>query len=330
MKRYGQLFEQMTAFGSLLAAFHRAKRGTRLNRDNGGFIFRAEMELLQLRDELLSGAYRPQPYRYFQIAEPKIRTISVADFRDRVVHHALVGVLEPVFERQFDFDSYATRRGKGTHLAVRRAQAFLQHSDWYLKSDVDGYFASIRHDTLLGLLDRKIKDRRLLDTAGHIIRAGGADGCGLPIGNLTSQFFANVYLDPFDRFVRQQLRLSHYIRYMDDFVLFHPDKPTLVAALPAAATFLGERLHLRLKPAATQLNATRHGLPFLGRRIFPATIRLAGPNLRRSLVRLRARAAQYEAGDISEHTYLQSLASLHANLASVDGQGMLRRLFAKG
>lgn len=327
MIRAGNLFGQFASFEHLWAAFRRARRGARLNRRNAPVIFSAENEVLQLREELLNGTYHPRPYRYFQIYEPKKRIISVADFRDRVVHHALVGVLEPVFERQFDYDSYATRKNKGAHAAIRRAQRCLQQNEWFLKADIDSYFAAIRHDTLLDILRRKIKDERLLEVAARIIRAGGPEGCGLPIGNLTSQFLANVYLDPYDRFVRQNLGARAYIRYMDDFVLFHPDKSVLKFWQKQSARFLTDRLGLRLKPSATFINSRQNGLTFLGRRVFPATVRIAAPNLRRALAKLHVREADYLAGRDSEECYLQSLNSLFANLASADTLGLRRRLF---
>lgn len=149
----------------------------------------------------------------------------MAPFRDRVVHHALVGALEPIYERCFINDSYATRKGKGTHRAVRRAQAFMRKTQGYLKTDVEKYFDRIDHAILQGIIERKIKDRNLLKLIGLIIAnsdrsRGLAKGKGLPIGNLTSHFLANVYLDPLDHFLKDGLGLRYYVRYMDDMVFF--------------------------------------------------------------------------------------------------------------
>ncbi|MCB9291557.1 MAG: group II intron reverse transcriptase domain-containing protein [Lewinellaceae bacterium] len=269
MKRYGQLFENFTAFPNLLLAYQKARRGAVGKPEAQAFAFHLEGELFQLQDELMNGSYQPRPYRYFQIYDPKERTISVAAFRDRVVHHALINILEPIYERCFIFDSYATRKGKGTHKAIRRAQQFLRRTGWFWKSDIDKYFDSIRQDMLRDLLERKVKDKRLLEIAGRIVCNGGAEGVGLPIGNLTSQFFANVYLNGFDHFVKEDLGVKYYLRYMDDFALFSPDKTQLKSWRGPVRKYLNDNLGLQLKASASFLNSAPNGLTFLGRRIFP-------------------------------------------------------------
>ena len=195
--------------------------------------------MLELQQELINGRYKPSAYRYFKIFDPKERIISVASFKDRVVHHALINILEPIYERCFIYDSYATRKEKGTHLAINRAQTFLKEDPWFLKTDIDKYFDSINQGILMALLNRKIKDHRLLEVAQAIIENGGVNGVGLPIGNLTSQFFANVYLNPFDHFVKQQLGVK-YVRYMDDFVLFSKNKEELKSHKKAIKDYLAE------------------------------------------------------------------------------------------
>ena len=220
--------------------------------------------MIELQNELIEATYQPNPYRYFKIYDPKERTISVADFRDRVVHHALINVLEPIYERVFIHDSYATRKNKGTHLAVERAQNFLLFNSWFFKSDIDKYFDSINHQTLLKLLQRKIKDEPLLEIITRIVYNSNDSKVGLPIGNLTSQFFANVYLNHFDQFVKRQLKAKYYIRYMDDFVVFHPDKNQLKTWRIPIRAFLIDELGLQLKAKATFLNSRQNGLTFLG------------------------------------------------------------------
>ncbi len=189
----------------------------------------------------LSGTYRHGSYTYFTIYEPKERLVAAAPFRDRVVHHAIVRVIEPIFERRFIEDSFACRRGKGTHAAMRRSAQFARRFPYALKCDVRKYFPSIDHGILLNELARMIADERLLMLIavdpGHTRRryspemaAGGElfdvqfHKVGLPIGNLTSQFFANVYLNPLDHFVKHELRVKGYVRYLDDFVLFGHDR----------------------------------------------------------------------------------------------------------
>lgn len=314
MKRHNHLIGHFASFANLLAAAKKARSGTSHKRETQRFAFHLEPELFRLQEELLSGAYQPQPYRYFQIHDPKERTISVASFRDRVVHHALVNVLEPIYERSFIHDSYATRKDKGTHRAIARAQCFLKKTGWFWKTDIDKYFDSICHDRLLALLERKIKDKRLLEVAARIIHNSSGEGRGLPIGNLTSQFFANVYLNGFDHFVKEQLRQPYYLRYMDDFVIFNENKTALKTLRQPVEAYLHDALGLRLKASATFLNSSANGLTFLGRRIFPGTVRLAHPNGRRMLRRMALKQRDFENGKISEEQFLQSMNSYWAQL----------------
>lgn len=316
MKRVGNLYPDFCSFANLLSASRKAMRGGRKNAERADFHVNLENELLELRDELEACTWQPRPYRYFDIYDPKHRTIAISAFRDRVVHHALVNVLEPIYERCFIEHSYATRRDKGVHAAVAQAQIFLRRHDWFLKSDVEKYFDSINHDILLGLLDRKIKDRRLLDISERIIRHGSPDdsGKGLPIGNRTSQFFANVYLHPFDLFVEQKLRVP-YIRYMDDFVVWGTDRNVVKDMNLKTENFLAEQLQLVLKPNATFINSQLNGLSFLGRRIFRGIIRLRPENLRRITRRIAQREYAFLQGQIEESAFLDSMNSYWAMLS---------------
>lgn len=330
MQRIGNLFPAFCSFENLLSAYRKARKGSRANQENAAFYINMEKELLQLQEQLREGAWQPQPYRFFEIHDPKERTIAVSAFRDRVVHHALVNLLEPIYERRFIYDSYATRKGKGVHAAVDRAQRYLRQYDWFLKSDVQKYFDSVDHNVLLHLLERKIKDRRLLEVSEVIIRHGGQDGKGLPIGNRTSQFFANVYLHALDAFVKQDLHVKGYVRYMDDFVLFEGEKSVLKDHRKRIESFLGEKLGLALKPGATFLNGYRNGLSFLGRRIFRGVVRLRPENLRRITKRLRQREWEFENGHLQEESFLQSMNSYWAMLRAYPLAGLRASLLAKG
>lgn len=319
MKRVGKLFDKVCDFDNLLRAYKRAFRASGRTPAACEFCFRLEKEILQLQRELLSGEYQPAPYRYFRISDPKARIISVADFRDRVVHHALVGVLEPVFERRFIYDSYATRKNKGTHKAILRAQSFIRKNFFFLKTDIAKYFDSIDHNILLALISRKIKDKDILALTETILRnsdesRGMRRATGLPIGNLTSQFFANVYLDPLDHFIKDERGVKYYIRYMDDMALFSEDKGFLKEILAMMRDFLKEKLKLELKQSATFINTRIHGIPFLGFRIFPKLKRIKSENLRRFRQRLRQRQWEMESGRIAESAYGMSLQSLVAHL----------------
>ena len=275
MQRIGGLKEQFLSFDNLYLAFKKAYTGTK-SRQSYEFFFNADREIWKLREELESGMYQPGEYRYFTITEPKKRIISVAPFRDRVVHHALVNVLEPVYEKRYIYDSYATRKNKGTHKAINRAQEYIRKCHWFLKMDIKKYFYSIDHTVLLSSIERKIKDRFILDICKRIISKGGDGIKGLPIGNLTSQFFANVYLDVFDHFVKDELGIKRYIRYMDDFCVFDTEKIVLKGHRHTFTSFLKNKLKLEAKESATMINNSIHGLPFLGVRIFPGLIRIRG------------------------------------------------------
>ncbi len=224
MRRVGGLWPTLVSWRNLYLAAHAAARGKRFRSDVAAFNLDLEGNVARLRRELTEGAYRPGPYRVYAITEPKRRQISAAPFRDRVVHHALVRQLEPVFEPRFTRDSFACRRGYGTHAALARARTAAARWPCVLKCDVVKFFPSVDHEILLGLLARKVKCARTLNLARLIVDHSNPQQPhapyfqgddlftpfvrrrGLPIGNQTSQFFANVYLDPLDHFVREQLR----------------------------------------------------------------------------------------------------------------------------
>ena len=234
MKRYGNLWDEVVSHENLLRAYRNARRGKRGHRRVERFEFRRESELARLREELLAGTYLPGGYRTFMLYDTKARMISAAPFRDRIVHHALCNVLEPIFERSFIHDSYASRKGKGTHAALRRYQQFARQNAYVLKCDVRKFFPSIDHQILKDRIARKIKDEDVLALAGSIIDNSNEQVSvpghfpgddlftqldrrrGLPIGNQTSQFFGNVYLDALDHFIKEDLGCPGYIRYVDD------------------------------------------------------------------------------------------------------------------
>ncbi len=240
----------------------------------------------------------------------KPRLISAAPYRDRVVHHALTGILEPICERSFLADSFACRKGKGTHAAMRRCQQFARRHRWAYKADVRKFFPSIDHAILKGLIRRKIKDPHVLWLTDLLIDhsnpqeevyflfpgddffAPAEHRRGLPLGNQTSQFFANVYLDPLDHFVKERLRLPGYIRYVDDFVCFADDKRLLQNARRQIADFLAT---LRLKVHATKdaIFPVRQGIRFVGYRVWGSHVKLVPANVYRFRRRLRSLQEQY-------------------------------------
>jgi retron-type reverse transcriptase len=318
MKRIGNLYATITTFENLLIAHKKARKGTKSNQENMAFGFHLEKELFRLQNELITQTYKPSGYQHFIINDSKRRKISVATFRDRVIHHALINVLNPIYEKRFYAHSYATRKNKGTHKAILQGQHYLRLNQWYYKADIAKFFDSIDHQTLLSIIQRKIKDPKVIWLIRQIVYSGGEKGKGLPIGNLTSQFFANVYLNELDTFIKSELQVKHYIRYMDDFVLFSDDKDQLKYWRKRITTFLLETLQLKINPPHSFLNNVHHGLRFLGANIYRNTIRIKKSTLKRVLAHIKEREEEYETGKIDEPTFKAAMNSLWAFLAYFD------------
>ena len=328
MKRVGHLFERVVALPNLLAAWRRARRGKRGRASVERFARRLEPELFRLQEELASGAWRPGRPVTFRIHDPKERVICVAPFRDRVVHHALIGAIQPHLERGFDADSYGCRLGKGTDGALRRAQTLARRHPYCLKTDVAAFFASVHHDLVITQLARLFKDRRLLALVETIVRAGGEQGCGLPLGNLTSQWFANLFLTPLDRYLRAHATVRGQIRYMDDVLAFGHGPSELRALAEELERWLLADRHLTLKRAATQVYATRTGAPFLGFRVGSRGLRIRRPTWRRFVQRLRRAEWEYRQGRRTASELAASVRSMLAHLDRVPTVGLRRRLLA--
>ncbi|NOZ28401.1 MAG: RNA-dependent DNA polymerase [Chloroflexi bacterium] len=286
------MYADLISWDNLLLAYRRAAKGKRGHPNVAAFEYRLEENLLRLQEELSAFTYAPGAYVSFYIHEPKRRLISAAPFRDRVVHHALCNLIEPVFERSFITDSYANRVGKGTHRALNRTQAFARRHPYVLQCDIRQFFPAIDHAVLRAALSRKVHDAHVLWLCDRILESGEgvlADEYrmeyfpdddlfavhrprGLPIGNLTSQFWANVYMNAFDHFVKRELRCPAYIRYVDDFLLFSESKAQLWVWKKALVERLAA-LRLSLHPGAHPRPVTE-GIPFLGFITFPHHRRL--------------------------------------------------------
>lgn len=310
------MYTQLCSWNNLWLAYRKAAKGKRGHPNVAAFEYHLEDNLLSLQAELESFTYRPGAYTSFYIHEPKRRLISAAPFRDRVVHHALCNLIEPIFERLFIPDSYANRVGKGTHRALDRLQAFARRYPYVLQCDVQQFFPSIDHALLRAELSRRVADPGVIWLIDRILESGvgvlsevyqmvyfpGDDlfsalrRRGLPIGNLTSQFWANVYLNPFDHFVKRQLGCKAYLRYVDDFALFADNKDTLWEWRRAIEGRL-RRLRLTLHPGAHPRPVTE-GTPFLGFVLYPEKRRLKrrkGIHYRR---KLRALLKAYRQGAV--------------------------------
>jgi retron-type reverse transcriptase len=344
MKRANHLWPAVTDFANLLQAAKQAQQGKRFRPNVLAFNFQLEQELEQLQRELLTQTYRPGAYRTFEIYEPKRRMISAAPYRDRVVHHALCNVIMPVFERAFIHDSYANRVGFGTHRALRRFTRFLRSSRYVLQCDIRKYFPSIDHAILKTLIRRKIKCRDTLWLIDTIIEGSnpqepvmsyfpGDDLLtplqrrrGLPIGNLTSQFFANVYLNGLDHFIKRTLKAAKYVRYVDDFALFADDHAFLQDAREAIEAYLAT-LRLTMHPVKSQIFETRHGANFVGFRVLPDRIRVRTENLRRARRRLRRMQAAYATGALRVDEVTRRLQSWIAHLRHGDTWRLREQMF---
>lgn len=313
MKTKPSLFEQVIAYPNLEKACQRAARGKRNQAGVARFLADREIELLKLQSELQSDTWRPGRSRSFLIHDPKERTITAAPFRDRILHHALMNVLEPIFERRMLYDSFACRKNKGTHKALDRAQAHLRRHDWFLKLDIAQYFATIDHELASRVLSLVVKSQRLLNIFNKILEFSGDKGRGLSVGSLTSQWLANLVLDQLDHFAKEDLRIPGYVRYMDDFVLFANSRETLQNAHNLIREFLHIQLRLSLKDRATILAPARQGLPFLGWRLYRGLRRLRPENLRRSHRRLKQRRRAFETSKISEESFASSARSIFSH-----------------
>lgn len=300
MKRAGRLMERIIDRDTLREAYARAARGKRSQRDAGMFGLRLEENLGELARHLAEGAYTVGPYRQFTIFDPKQRLITAPCFRDRVLHHAVMLVCEPLFERSLIADTFACRRGKGREAAVERARQFARQHGWFLKLDIRKYFDSIHHEILRARLARVFKDPRLLRLFDQIIASYSvAPGRGVPIGSLTSQHFANFYLGALDRLVKEQIRAPGYVRYMDDIVVWGHERAWLCTVRNRIAAFLGQELCLELKPEP-YINRCCVGMDFLGNRIYPGHVTLNRRGRVRLMRRLRALERDHAAGRLDD------------------------------
>jgi len=304
MKRVHGLFSRICAFSNLHLAWKKAQKGKRYKNCVLFFNFNLERELLQLRKDLLSKTYQPGPSTDFTIYERKPRNISAVPFRDRIVHHALMNVIEPTFERSFIYDSFACRVGKGTHAAVNRFSSYAKKSRYFLKCDIKKYFPSVDRNILKQKLRKKIKDNDCLWLMDLIIdsakpQKGAGDYFpgdtlfthmdnprGIPIGNLTSQFFANLYLNDLDHYIKESLNCRYYIRYVDDFVFLGTEKSTLWHTYEKILRFL-DKERLKFKHDKTILAPLSEGVDLLGYRIYPEGRKIRKDNAHRFIKKLK-------------------------------------------
>ena len=348
MKRYGNLYASVCSFDNLLRAARKAEKGKRFRSSCRSFNLDLEKNLLSLQKELKDKTYRPGPYQHFKIYEPKERIISAAPYRDRVVHHALVNVIEPIFDASMIFDSYANRINKGTHKAVDRFTRFSKKRNYVLKMDVVRYFPSLDHEILMAAIVRKFKDNDILWLIKVILESGkqpthseclwyfpGDDlftpwnrTRGLPIGNLTSQFFANVYLDRFDHYVKENLKCKFYIRYMDDFVIFENSKILLQEIRQKVINYL-VRMRLKAHLNKAQIWPVAKGTDWLGYRVYPTYRLVRRSNIRKFRRRSQHLAKAYTEGRIQLEQIKPSVMSWIGHVQHADSYGLRKKIFGE-
>lgn len=288
MKRIGGIFDGIAEWNNLSLAVWKAARGKSQRTDVRAFRRDMDERIDAIRGRILSGEGPVGEFNEFKIWDPKPRLISAPCFEDRVMHHAVMNRCEPVFERFQIFHSYACRPGKGQFRAIAEACRQARRHAWYLKLDVRKFFDSVPRGRLLGLLERRFSEERLLELFASIVDTWNpSQDRGLPIGTLMSQHFANFFLGHLDHYVKQELRVRGYVRYMDDFVLWGNCRSTLNNVHQQVELFCEKTLQLELKPA--QLNATSRGMDYLGYRVFPGRAGLA----RASRVRFQKMLKEY-------------------------------------
>ena len=334
-KTYKHLYEQVTGFSALLAAYERARKGKRYRPDVLEFSARLGENLLGLQHELRSMAWRPGAYRTLVVQEKKRRQIHIAPFRDRVVHQALCAVFAPLFEETFISDSYACRLGKGTHAALDRLTAFLRKSDaaFVLSGDFSQFFSSIPHGLVMREVEWRIMDARMIETLERVLASfesefRGNDGFaprGLPIGNLTSQWFANMVGNCLDQHVKHELKCKRYIRYMDNWLLLSDSKEELRGWLGEIERLSAE-IGLVINPK-TQIIKTADGVPFLGFRVWSDHRKVLRENVTRGRRRLRAQLRQVAAGTKAPEVAMEELRSWFAHLEHGDTYRLRRSLW---
>ena len=325
MKTYKKLYADLCSLENLELAFRKARKRKSKKPYVIEFEKNLQQELKDLKYELESLTYKPRPLKRFIVRDPKTRTIHSSAFRDRVVYHALVNILEPIFEKTFIHDSYASRINKGTHNAITRFDKFKREvsnngmlvkdafddnliKGYVLKADIKRYFETVDHEILLKIVKRKIRDEKVIWLINQILVNFDSEvnGKGMPLGNLTSQFFANVYLNELDYFVKHKLKAKYYLRYVDDFVILHSNKEILQEFEEKICNYL-KNLKLELHPYKSKITKLRDGVTLLGYRIFYHYKLLRKSNLRKFNNNFKKKLDLCENGVITNEEFESSI-----------------------
>ena len=320
MKTYKNLYQKVCSFDNLISAFRKARKGKSKKNYVINFELKLQKNLKCLQEDLINKTYFPSNLKKFVIRDPKIRTIHASIFRDRIVHHAIINILNPIYEKIFIYDSFASRKNKGSHKAVERFEDFIRKvssngklvknsfnnnsiQGYVLKADFKHYFDSVNQDILISILRKKIYDEDLINLINIVLSNFETEkGIGMPLGNYTSQFFANVYLNELDYYVKHTLKAKYYIRYVDDFVILHKNKKRLKYFLEHINNFL-PYLKIKLHSEKTEIHALRNGITFLGYRIFYHCRLLRKRNIKYFIKKLEKNVSLYNNKEISEEQF---------------------------
>lgn len=327
MRIWHNIYLNTTTLEAVFQAWDEFIQGKKKKVDVVAFGRFLEDNLFEVQQSLKGKTYRHGSYKSFYIRDPKVRYISKACVRDRVVHHLVSNVLEKIFDSTFYFHSYSCRKNKGTHKAVdafvkiaRKASKNNTSSLFALKCDIKKFFANVDHEILYGLLKRRILDEDFLRLLKEIIDSFETDSTakGMPIGNLTSQLFANIYLDPLDQFIKQELKVKYYIRYADDFVILSASREHLEKLLETIKEFLESNLKLPLHPQKIEIRDYYLGIDFLGYIVFPNFVLPRAKTKKRLFRKIHKKVELYKMSKISAEVLNQSIQSYlgyltHAN-----------------
>ncbi len=274
MQTYNNIYSKIYFLENLRLAYRRARKGKSKKQYVIEFDKDLDNNLINLNKELKNLTYKPKPLKTFIIRDPKLRKISKSEFRDRIIHHALCNILEPIYDKIFIYDSYANRKNKGTSNVILRLKKFIRKITknnnkkcYFLKADIKHYFETVNHEILINIIKKKIKDTNVINLINLILK-NHYSNIGMPLGNLTSQFFANVYLNDLDYFVKHKLKANYYIRYVDDFIILHNNKYKLENYKKEINNFLKNNLRIELHYEKSKIITLSRGIPFLGFRNF--------------------------------------------------------------
>jgi RNA-directed DNA polymerase len=345
MKIYRHIFDELISLENLFAAWDQFRRGKRQRWEVMEFEFNLEQNIFEIHRELKNRSYRHGHYTSFSINDPKPRKISKACVRDRLVHQAVFNILNPIFEPTFIPNSFSNRVGKGTHAGVEElARLLRQESKNFrkpclaLKCDIKKFFDSVNHKVLMEIISRRIKDPAALNLIKEIVESfektpgkgppatGEERRAGLPLGNLTSQIFANIYLNELDQFIKHRLKVKKYVRYTDDFLIVSTDKKYLARTLPALDCFLRARLNLALHPQKIVIRKFRQGLDFLGYVNLPHYRLLRAKTKQRIWRKIKTAREELAAGSLSEFSFQQTFNSYLGVLSHADAFKLMQNL----